>query len=414
MPPARSVKVRQVPFPKISFFEVDCSTGRRLSTVERCSGADMLKRLFSFDSAEWPFIRGVLLPVVLVALTTLSMGTAAIRWADAVIELNRNPLDLKWIDANFGVWLAKTFGQDEVYILDDRDEPIVASIGTDRVATQEFNRVRSSVSELVAGIRGNSNSVHRQHVEDLAKAAYLKTGQAVHDAHLLELLGRPAAVSVMKIIPESEAVPYPHRREFLLLSIRFLNGSFVTQLSERNLIDGLRFADTDSPQADHVIAIVRESGGHPHRIELEVTESVLLDEDGGIADALRKLREAGFRIALDDFGTGYSSLGYLHRFEVDKIKIDRSFTQSLGQGSKAAAVVKAIFALGHAMSVTVTAEGVETEVQRNFLNTAGCNEMQGFLFSKAVSEEQLTRLLSRPSPTKAQNCRGNLPRLSIV
>jgi EAL domain-containing protein (putative c-di-GMP-specific phosphodiesterase class I) len=161
--------------------------------------------------------------------------------------------------------------------------------------------------------------------------------------------------------------------------------------------------------ADRVISIVRECGGHPPSIELEVTESVLLNEDGRAADMLRKLREAGFRIALDDFGTGYSSLGYLHRFEVDKIKIDRSFTQSLGQGSKAAAVIKAIVALGRAMSVTVTAEGVETEVQRTFLHTAGCNEMQGFLFSRAVPEDQLVWLLSRASSRQVQRHIEGLP-----
>jgi EAL domain-containing protein (putative c-di-GMP-specific phosphodiesterase class I) len=105
---------------------------------------------------------------------------------------------------------------------------------------------------------------------------------------------------------------------------------------------------------------------------------------------------------LDDFGTGYSSLGYLHRFEVDKIKIDRSFTQSLGQGTKAAAVIKAIVSLGHAMSLTVTAEGVETEIQKNFLHTAGCNEMQGYLFSKALSQEQITRLLMQSSSKEIQ------------
>jgi diguanylate cyclase (GGDEF)-like protein len=745
----------------------------------------MLSNFLSFERAGWPFIRGVLLPVVLVACTTLSMGAGAIFWAvdksnnisaerqllqteasiraavqelaqqqemvaiwdDAVVELNKSPLDLKWVDANFGVWLNKTFGQDEIYILDDRNEPLVATVGDTRVPAQEYERVRATVSDLVAGIRGAPDSPHRAHVADLVTAPYLKTGQAVHDAHLLELNGRPAAVSVMKIIPESEDVPYPHGRELLLLSIRFLDGSFITQLSERNLIDGLRFSATDTPQlgeisvpvksdvgrligyfiwnpelpgdrvlrslgpvmaaaaaiiilllgalvrrlkqstatlertvlelkaseaqahhlafhdvltglpnralfedrldhaiariqdgeqvavmmidldrfkhvndtlghhagdsliqefavrlsklvdggvtitrlggdefaivqtslagtdtpqvlcrrilaasaqpyevlgnqifvgasiglvlapdagldriellrkadialyrakgegrncyrlftpemdetvsisriieedlrealasgeglevayqpqiahggsvvgvealarwhhstrgyiqpsqfipvaeqtglivplgewilrqactasrrwpdlfvsvnlspvqfrssdfAGRLIAIVRECEGYPHRIELEITESVLLEEDGRTTDALRRLREAGFRIALDDFGTGYSSLGYLQRFEVDKIKIDRSFTQSLGQGSKAAAVIKAIVALGHAMSVTVTAEGVETEVQRNFLDTAGCNEMQGFLFSKAIPEEQLTRMLSR-------------------
>jgi EAL domain-containing protein (putative c-di-GMP-specific phosphodiesterase class I) len=148
--------------------------------------------------------------------------------------------------------------------------------------------------------------------------------------------------------------------------------------------------------AEQVIAIVRETGSDPRRIELEVTESVLLAEDSSTVDALRRLRSVGFRIALDDFGTGYSSLGYLHQFEVDKIKIDRSFTQSLGQGTKAAAVVNAIVALGHAMSLTVTAEGVETELQKNFLHTAGCNEMQGYLFSKALSQDQITQMLHRP------------------
>ncbi|MEE1656169.1 EAL domain-containing protein [Microvirga sp. CF3062] len=745
----------------------------------------MLSHFLSFDRAERPFIRGVLLPVVLVAFTTLAMGAGAILWAvdrsndisaerqlrtteasiraavqelaqqqemvaiwdDAVVELSKRSLDLKWVDANFGVWLNKTFGQDEIYILDDRNEPLVATVGATRVPTEEYERVRANVRDIVAGVRGVPGSLHRAHVADLATASYLKTGQAVHDAHLLELNGRPVAVSVMKIIPESEDVPYPHGREFLLLSVRFLDGSFITQLSEQNLIDGLRFSSTDTPQlgevsvpvrsdvghligyfiwnpelpgdrvlrsvgpimaaaaamillllsalvrrlrqstralertvlelkaseaqahhlafhdvltglpnramfedrlthatarmqngeqvavmmidldrfkhvndtlghhagdsliqefairlstlvngevtitrlggdefaivqifksgtdapqalcdrilaasvqpydvlgnqvfvgasiglvlapeagldriellrkadialyrakgegrncyrlftpemdetinvsraieedlraalatgeglevayqpqisqggsvvgvealarwhhptrgciqpsqfipvaeqtglivplgewilrqactasrrwpdlfvsvnlspvqfrscdfADRLIAIVRECGGHPQRIELEVTEGVLLEEDGRTNDALQRLREAGFRIALDDFGTGYSSLGYLHRFEVDKIKIDRSFTQSLGQGGKAATVIKAIVALGHAMSITVTAEGVETEIQRSFLDTAGCNEMQGFLFSKAIPEEQITQLLSR-------------------
>lgn len=245
----------------------------------------MLSSLLSFKRAEWPFIRSVLLPVALVALTTLSMGAIAILWAvnksndisaerqlrtteasiraavqelalqqemvaiwdDAVVELNKSSLDLKWIDANFGVWLNKTFGQDEIYILDERNEPLVATVGNTRVPAEEYERVRADVSDLVAGIRGALDSLHRSHVEELATAAYLKTGQAVHDAHLLELNGRPAAVSVMKIIPESEDVPYPYGKEFLLLSIRFLDGSFITQLSERNLIEGLRFSPPTRP-----------------------------------------------------------------------------------------------------------------------------------------------------------------------
>jgi diguanylate cyclase (GGDEF)-like protein len=757
----------------------------------------VLKNILCFDRTGLPFLRGVLLPVVLVALTTLSLGALSILWAvnksndvsaerqlrttdrsiravvqelaqqqemvavwdDAVLELNKSPRDLKWLDANLGVWLSKTFGQDEVYILDERNEPIDATIAAARVSTQNFERVRSNINALVEGIRGGSGSRHHEHVEELTEAEYLTSGKAIHDAHLLELLGRPAAVSVMKIIPESDAVPYPHGREYLLVSIRFLDGSFIKQISERNLIEGLRFSAADSPEsgeisvpvqsdvgnligyfiwkpelpgdrvlgsvgpataaaaavillmlgllvgklrrsmsalertvlelraseaqahhlafhdvltglpnralfedrlnhavtrtqhagkiavmmldldrfkhvndtlghhagdslirelsvrlsklvgaqdtiarlggdefaivrasvageedvkalcdrilavveqpydvlghqvfvgisigvviapdagldriellrkadialyrakgegrsryriftpemdetvnfrktieddlrealatgkglevayqpqialgggdivgvealarwrhpergciqpsqfipvaeqtglinqlgdwvlreacgvsrrwpdlfvsvnlspvqfrskgfAERVIGIVGDCGGDPRKIELEVTESVLLDEEGGTVDALRMLRGAGFRIALDDFGTGYSSLGYLHRFDVDKIKIDRSFTQSLGQGSKAAAVIKAIVSLGHAMDLTVTAEGVETEIQKKFLHTAGCNEMQGYLFSRALSADQVTSLLGRRSSMNAQGHRG--------
>ncbi len=757
----------------------------------------------SDTSTGLPFLRGVVLPVLLVALTTMALGGFSILWAvnksndvsaerqlrttdrsiravvqelaqqqemvavwdDAVVELNKSPRDLKWLDANLGVWLSKTFGQDEVYILDERNDPIDATIDATRVSTENYERVRSNIAALVEGMRGVSGSPHHGHTEELAEADYLTSGKAVHDAHLLELLGRPAAVSVMKIIPESDAVPYPHGREYLLVSIRFLDGSFIEQISERNLIEGLRFSATDSPQsgevsvpvrsdvgdligyfawkpelpgdrvlssvgpataaaaavilsllglltwklrrsmsalertvlelsaseaqahhlafhdvltglpnralfedrlshavtrtqhggklavmmldldrfkhvndtlghhagdslirelsirlstlvgaqdtiarlggdefaivqasvagesdvkalcdrilavveqpydldghhvfvgisigvviapdagldrvdllrkadialyrakaegrnryriftpemdetvtfrktieddlrealatgrglevayqpqiafgggaivgvealarwrhpergciqpsqfipvaeqtglinqlgdwvlrqacaasrrwpglfvsvnlspvqfrsrgfAERVLRIVDECGADPRRIELEVTESVLLDGEGGTIEALRMLRGAGFRIALDDFGTGYSSLGYLHRFDVDKIKIDRSFTQSLGQGSKAAAVIKAIVSLGHAMDLTVTAEGVETEVQKSFLHTAGCNEMQGYLFSKALSAEHVTRMLERPPTRQGQNHRGILPLLS--
>ena len=769
--------------------------------VRKCCGADVLKFFPSAGRPGQPFFRGVVLPVLLVAVATLSLASVSILWAvqksndvsaerqlrtthrsiqaivqelaqqqemvavwdDAVEELNKEQFDLKWFDANLGIWLSKTFGQDEVYILNGNDEPIDATIDAARVSVREFDRIKGKIADLIAGIRGMPDSPHREHVAERANAAYLTTGKAVHDAHLLELLGSPAAVSIMKIVPESDDVSYRSGREFLLVSIRYLDGTFIKQVSERNLIDGLRFSLVDNPASnevsvpfhsdtgdligyfiwkpelpgdrvlssvgpamslaamailvllgmlvrrlkhststlertvlelkaseaqahhlafhdvltglpnrtlfedrfnhalarvqrgeqvalmmldldrfkhvndtlghhagdslirefgarlsnlvgaddtvtrlggdefaivqvrtgaeeakrlceriiaaaqepydvlgsqvfvgvsiglvlspedgteridllrkadialyrakaggrncyccftpemdetiavhrmieedlrhalatgeglevvyqpqigsagtvvgvealarwqhpthghippsqfipvaeqtglivpfgewvlrqacsasrrwpdlyvsvnlspvqfrvasfvDRVVAIVQETGCDPRRVELEVTESVLLDENSGTIAALRRLRHAGFRIALDDFGTGYSSLGYLHRFEVDKIKIDRSFTQSLGQGSKAAAVVHAIVALGRAMSLTVTAEGVETDTQKNFLHTAGCNEMQGFLFSKAVSAEKLTQMLSQLPITEtagAKSARSVVP-----
>jgi EAL domain-containing protein (putative c-di-GMP-specific phosphodiesterase class I) len=145
---------------------------------------------------------------------------------------------------------------------------------------------------------------------------------------------------------------------------------------------------------ERVLAILKESGTDPHRIELEVTESVLLNDDDHMRETLRKLRAVGLRIALDDFGTGYSSLSYLRRFEVDKIKIDRSFVQQLGNTAESAAIVTAVVTLGHAMGLAVTAEGVETPEQSNFLSAVGCNTLQGYLFSRAVPKEEIAPLLA--------------------
>jgi EAL domain-containing protein (putative c-di-GMP-specific phosphodiesterase class I) len=142
-------------------------------------------------------------------------------------------------------------------------------------------------------------------------------------------------------------------------------------------------------------AIVKQEKTLATRIELEVTEGVLIEDEKGAQETMKKLREAGFRIALDDFGTGYSSLNYLSHFSVDKIKIDRSFTQSLGVTENSMAIIESVVKLGQAMGLTVTAEGVETHGQMAALAEAGCNQLQGYLFSQAVSEEHIVELLAQ-------------------
>jgi len=142
-------------------------------------------------------------------------------------------------------------------------------------------------------------------------------------------------------------------------------------------------------------AIVKQEKTQATRIELEVTEGVLIEDEKGAQETMKKLREAGFRIALDDFGTGYSSLNYLSHFSVDKIKIDRSFTQSLGVTENSMAIIESVVKLGQAMGLTVTAEGVETHGQMAALAEAGCNQLQGYLFSQAVSEEHIVELLAQ-------------------
>ncbi len=150
----------------------------------------------------------------------------------------------------------------------------------------------------------------------------------------------------------------------------------------------------DEGFADRVCDIVARAKVSPHQIEFEVTEGVVLDQNEVVRGALRRLRQMGFRIALDDFGTGYSSLSYLREFEVDRIKIDKSFVHSLGQTMDANAIITAVVTLGHAMGLQVTAEGVETADQEDFLRSAGCNVLQGFRFSQAVPANELTESMA--------------------
>ncbi len=748
----------------------------------------MLRKVSSLDQLNWRFTMRVLLPVVASTTAALVLAGLALVWAvresdqlsierqqrmtersirafvgelakqqemvavwnDTVRQVSARPLDEKWLEANIGGWLNRTFGQDQVFILDPRNKPMDATIGGVRVPPSEFEKARPDLESLIAGLRGEPHSDHRGHSTRPVDEKYLTSGRAVHDAHLLKLQGRPAAVSAMMIVPENDEIELAPGSEYLLVSVRFLDGSFVHQLSEQNLIEGLRFSQNSGAQAGEVsvplrsdegnligyfiwrpelpgttilrvfgpsiaavcvlmigvmtllarslrrsmaklrhavaelraseeqahhlayhdvltglpnralfeskldrvllmaggedllavlmldldrfkhvndtlghqagdcvvrefgqrlsallrssdavarlggdefavvltgipgnddidticlrilesvrqpfdvagrqafvgvsigvalapeagtermdlmrkadialyqakaegrdsyriftaamdetvkvrstveeelrvalangrdlqlfyqpqvdvsghavvglealvrwhhptrgviapdqfipiaeetglirplgewvlrqaclaskrwpnlsiavnlspvqfraedlaerlISIVHEIGADPRRIEFEITESLLLEDSEFSREHLRKLRREGFKIALDDFGTGYSSLSYLRRFEVDKIKIDRSFVQHIGHQDEAVAIVTAIITLCRAIGLTVTAEGVETEDQKIFLSQTGCKEMQGYLFSRALPEDQIGDLLCRPS-----------------
>jgi diguanylate cyclase (GGDEF)-like protein len=158
-----------------------------------------------------------------------------------------------------------------------------------------------------------------------------------------------------------------------------------------------------NPRFSHqVFDILRETGMRPLDLELEITESILLDDEHISSQNLRTFRTAGVHIALDDFGTGYSSLSYLKRYPVDRIKIDRSFVSQLTEGHVSVAITQAIVTLAHAMDIEVTAEGVETEGQATILGKLGCNTLQGFLFSGGVAPEKITEIFADPAnaPTR--------------
>ncbi len=145
--------------------------------------------------------------------------------------------------------------------------------------------------------------------------------------------------------------------------------------------------------AAQVRAALDRSGLAPARLELEITESVLLQEDGDIMETLFALRALGVRIAMDDFGTGYSSLSYLRRFPFDKIKIDQSFVRGMSDHEDCRAIVRSIIGLGRSLGMAVNAEGVETQEQVDALRLEGCDQLQGFLFSRPKPGSEVRPLL---------------------
>ncbi|MBR1302255.1 EAL domain-containing protein [Bradyrhizobium sp. AUGA SZCCT0042] len=157
-----------------------------------------------------------------------------------------------------------------------------------------------------------------------------------------------------------------------------------------------------------VMAALGASGLAAGRLELEITEAVLIRDDDAALAILHQLRAIGVRIALDDFGTGYSSLSYLKRFPFDKIKIDRCFVTDIGEPEGSASIVEAVVNIAAARHMTTTAEGVETEQQRELLRALGCSEMQGYLFSPPRPGADIKPLLlaHRPMPAAASPVRS--------
>jgi diguanylate cyclase (GGDEF)-like protein/PAS domain S-box-containing protein len=165
--------------------------------------------------------------------------------------------------------------------------------------------------------------------------------------------------------------------------------------------DDVRVAVNLSPlqfRSGNLLSVVtdalKHSGLPPRRLELEITETLLLEKSAQVLATLHALRALGVRISMDDFGTGYSSLSYLRSFPFDKIKIDQSFVRDLGANREAQAIIRSIVSLGKGLGVTITAEGVETEAELSCLRAEGCDEGQGFLFSKARPNAEIISLLA--------------------
>jgi EAL domain-containing protein (putative c-di-GMP-specific phosphodiesterase class I) len=157
------------------------------------------------------------------------------------------------------------------------------------------------------------------------------------------------------------------------------------QLKDRKLLDVVKSA-------------IADSGLAASRLQLEITESILMQNTFATLAMLHELRKLGVQIAMDDFGTGYSSLSYLRSFPFDKIKIDRSFIRELGKENDCVAIIRAVIRLGKSLGMITTAEGVETQEQLDILRTEGCTQVQGYLFSQPKPVAEIPAMLQKLRP----------------
>jgi EAL domain-containing protein (putative c-di-GMP-specific phosphodiesterase class I) len=159
-------------------------------------------------------------------------------------------------------------------------------------------------------------------------------------------------------------------------------------------ISPVQFRNGDLPNLVH--SILLDTGLEPSRLELEITENVMIDDFSRAVSILNRLKSLGVLIAMDDFGSGYSSLSYLHSFPFDKIKIDRVFVNDLEYNHHSMAIVRAVIGLGRSLRVPILAEGVETHAQHALLLRAGCSEVQGYLTGRPLLIEDHSALTGKP------------------
>ena len=301
------------------------------------------------------------------------------------------------IGTSTGIALAPDDGMDADALLQKADLALYRAKAGGRATYRFFkqemeidNRARHAMEgELRTALANGEFVLHYQPILDLQSGTISSIEALIrwrHPARGLILPGQfiPIAEETGLIVPISEwvlreacaeAASWPN-------AVKLAVNVSAAQIKSHNL-----------PQA--VNGALERAGLLPQNLEVEVTETVLLEESDTNLRALHKLRELGIAIALDDFGTGYSSLSYLRRFPFDKIKIDRSFVHDLQSKPESAAIIRATIQLGQSLGMATTGEGVETAEQLIMLRAAGCKEIQGYYISPPLRAEQVTDFIGR-------------------
>jgi diguanylate cyclase (GGDEF)-like protein len=244
--------------------------------------------------------------------------------------------------------------------------------------------------DLRAALRRNEFEVHYQPIRDVAKDQVVAFEALVRWNHPQRGLISPVA-----FIPLAEETGLiVQLGEVVLRNACADAASWPEDIGVAVNLSPVQFKNLNLVAS--VSEALASSGLSPRRLELEITESVLLQNSEATLAILHELRANGVRISLDDFGTGYSSLSYLRSFPFDKIKIDRSFVSELSTRDDSIAIVRAVTGLGRSLGIATTAEGVENHAQLELLQREGCTQAQGYLFSPPRPASEVAMMLARP------------------
>ena len=259
---------------------------------------------------------------------------------------------------------------------------------------QEVNDRRQIEMDLREAIERNELELHYQPIIDLRRNAITGFEALARWRHPVKGMVPPA---VFIPVAEDSGLIVPLGEWALMEACR----NAAQWPSDLKIAVNLSPVQFTAPNLFEVIEqTLAETGLAPHRLELEITERIFMENTENTLATLRRLKGLGVRIALDDFGTGYSSLSYLRSFPFDKIKIDRAFVSDLSERNEHIVIVQAVVSIARALGMTTTAEGVETEAQHEFLAALGCDEVQGYLFGAPVPVDRLAEFFAGWVPGK--------------
>ncbi len=340
----------------------------------------------------------------IVLLTRLSDARQAEKVASKIIERLAEPFQLGeavgYISASVGITLYPQDAREVEDLLKSADQAMYVakrqgrnrfSHFTQGLQTAAQERLRM-VEDLRKAVAESSFHLNFQPIIDVS------TG-LIHKAEALVRWDHP----VRGLVPPEDFIPIAEETGLIVpigdwvfhqaarLSARWR--AMVPGFQVTVNVSPVQFRPEAAASRESWVARVEDPALAEHALILEITEGLLLHADSDVTGALGALRRAGLGIAVDDFGTGYSSLAYLHRFDVDLLKIDQAFVASLGTSESNATLCEAIIVMAHKLGLKVVAEGVETEAQAHLLRAAHCDSMQGFLFSRPIPPEQLEAIL---------------------